>query len=156
MAETLGLITNRRNTKDGFRPAGSSRVSTHQGWPGRGSLPRFLAGSLGSITRGRGHGRDVGSHHQPPLHQGRLRARELVADLDRAVVELLDVDRTAGLEQEAHARTGCAAAMVSEPTAKNFSIRSSIGTHPCADMKFANEQSSVATCRSLSRGLRPP
>ena len=52
-------------------------------------------GFLGSITRGRGHGRDVGSHHQPPLHQGRLRARELVADLDRAVVELLDVDRTA-------------------------------------------------------------
>ena len=33
----------------------------------------------------------------------RLQARELVADLDRAVVELLDVDRTAGLEQEAHA-----------------------------------------------------
>ena len=33
----------------------------------------------------------------------RLQARELVADLDRAVVELLDVDRTAGLEHEAHA-----------------------------------------------------
>jgi len=60
-------------------------------------------GFLGSITRGRGHGRDVGSHHQPPLHQGRLRARELVADLDRAVVELLDVDRTAG-----HASALCA------------------------------------------------
>src|SRR5215469_3117644 len=103
MAETLGLITNRRYTKDGFRPGSSSRISTHQGWPESGSLPRFLEVFLGSITRGRGHGRDVGSHHQPPLHQGQLQARELVADLDRAVVELLDVDRTAGLEQEAHA-----------------------------------------------------
>src|SRR5215472_12007923 len=46
--------------------------------------------------------------------------------------------------------------MVSEPTAKNFSIRSSIGTHPCADMKFANERSSAAACRPRSRGLRPP
>src|SRR5215472_16538667 len=54
----------------------------HQGWPESGSLPRFLGVFLGSITRGRGHGRDVGSHHQPPLHQGRLQARELVADLD--------------------------------------------------------------------------
>src|SRR5215467_14170861 len=46
--------------------------------------------------------------------------------------------------------------MVSEPTAKNFSIRSSFGTHPCADMKFANERSSAAACRPRSRGLRPP
>jgi|AmaraimetFIIA100_FD_contig_81_2104027_length_308_multi_8_in_0_out_0_1 hypothetical protein len=28
MAETLGLITNRRYTKDGFRPGSSSRIST--------------------------------------------------------------------------------------------------------------------------------
>ena len=42
MAETLGLITNRRYTKDGFRPGSSSRISTHQGWPESGSLPRFL------------------------------------------------------------------------------------------------------------------
>jgi len=58
MAETLGLITNRRYTKDGFRPGSSSRISTHQGWPESGSLPRFLEVFLGSITRGRGHGRD--------------------------------------------------------------------------------------------------
>src|SRR5215469_10720245 len=72
------------------------------------------------------------------------------------MAETLGLITTAGLEQEAHARTGCAAAMVSEPTAKNFSIRSSIGTHPCADMKFANERSSAAACRPRSRGLRPP
>ena len=28
MAETLGLITNRRYTKDGFGPGSSSRIST--------------------------------------------------------------------------------------------------------------------------------
>src|SRR5215471_14868733 len=72
------------------------------------------------------------------------------------MAETLGLITTAGLEQEAHARTGCAAAMVSEPRAKNFSIRSSIGTHPCADMKFANERSSAAACRPRSRGLRPP
>ena len=35
----------------------------HQGWPESGSLPRFLEVFLGSITRGRGHGREVGSHY---------------------------------------------------------------------------------------------
>ena len=77
MAETLGLITNRRYTKDGFRPGSSSRIS------------------------------------------GRLQARELGEDLDRAVVELLDVDRTAGLEQGAGDRQDpsrpCPRPLVIEP-----------------------------------------
>src|SRR5215468_2960513 len=88
MAETLGLITNRRYTKDGFRPGSSSRISTHQGWPESGSLPRFLEVFLGSITRGRGHGPDVGSHHQPPLpFTGRLlQKKPLIANIAPRVV----------------------------------------------------------------------
>ena len=62
-------------------------------------------------------------HHQPPLHQGRLQARELVVDLDRAVVELLDIDRTAGLEQEAHAAN--ASDLPPDQTQSNVAARGS-------------------------------